>query len=538
MLHLRNYKTHRHLLKIALMVLVFLWSLIILNTFYLEQAIGTQPKFQDDSDSLVINKVSHQLSLQEEQAEFGGFLHFSDKPYFSQFGLQGNLIYAVSILLPTIPPPTILSFARIIISIIYLIVLWLAIDKILGNLSFLLKLLALTLLMSFQWVVIYGASLYWIPFTFFIPFTYTWIAYPRIQSTKQHIAFLIMTGFWIMFKSLSGYEFLTNIILAASVPILYFGLLDNLPLRKIVTQIFLLGIAGMAGFFVALSIHIAQLANHFNSLEIGISVLLERANVRTFGDQYIQCQGTTFQNISKYLLSSSLMPLYNFIYVDFLVIIYALMLLFYLCRTKKPHLLASMLISLIIIVVLGGVVLYYLLLLQIEDQAIFSLVLRVMSYFALILIFALSILLPKTNKKWFDSFYSGIKKLASFNLRYHVITILSFILFIITVALATIGGFHTPFILIVTYASVILLIVFLLSLYNDSQTNQKISIKSKRALYIATGWSLLCSLSWLVLAPNHAACHFHLAPIVWFIPFGVMLACMLVITIAEFLEAS
>jgi hypothetical protein len=69
-------------------------------------------------------------------------------------------------------------------------------------------------------------------------------------------------------------------------------------------------------------------------------------------------------------------------------------------------------------------------------------------------------------------------------------------------------------------------LLMVLGLAALAETQWKFDTASLPALYIATGWAVICSWTWAFLGRNHFQCHSYIAQIVFFIPFGVMFACL------------
>ena len=69
----------------------------------------------------------------------------------------------------------------------------------------------------------------------------------------------------------------------------------------------------------------------------------------------------------------------------------------------------------------------------------------------------------------------------------------------------------------------VLLIAFTYRLKDEpSPKNASNQDKDLRALAAAIAYSIPISLTWIVLAPGHAACHFHIDAITFSLPFGPM----------------
>lgn len=75
------------------------------------------------------------------------------------------------------------------------------------------------------WVIAFSSNLYWIPFSWFVPLLLTSIFAQKIYVNIKFYYYLLSILFILfMFKFLSGYEYVTTIVLASITPIVYHGL--------------------------------------------------------------------------------------------------------------------------------------------------------------------------------------------------------------------------------------------------------------------------------------------------------------------------
>lgn len=75
------------------------------------------------------------------------------------------------------------------------------------------------------WIISFSSNLYWISFSWFIPLLLTSIFSPKIYANIKFYYFLLALLFTsFLFKFLSGYEYITTVVLASITPIVYHGL--------------------------------------------------------------------------------------------------------------------------------------------------------------------------------------------------------------------------------------------------------------------------------------------------------------------------
>jgi len=133
-------------------------------------------------------------------------------------------------------------------------------------------------------IVYYASNLYWVVFTFFLPFTFAWLFYDKLRDNRIYI-FYIVISILIIMKSLCGFEFITNIILSASIPIIYYEVKNKTKFTRIVKKIFFTVSCGIIGFFIALFITIHQGYIYYGSFSKAITPIINKALMRTIGDQ-------------------------------------------------------------------------------------------------------------------------------------------------------------------------------------------------------------------------------------------------------------
>lgn len=111
------------------------------------------------------------------------------------------------------------------------------------------------------WVVNASRTLYWVQFTWFLPMLAGLWCSMHVKKRKVRIVSYILVWFFIMIKSLCGYEYITAVMLGA-VAFLFTDLLCGIFVTKdrkgallLLRTMVIMGIAALAGFACAICIH-------------------------------------------------------------------------------------------------------------------------------------------------------------------------------------------------------------------------------------------------------------------------------------------
>ena len=260
-------------------------------------------KFQNDSEQWVTDKVVSHWTLWEDTFIHGGFLYkdADDQPriYLSQVGMQG-FIFSIPVKLMGFDAEQTLLFLRILVSLSFASLLTgycLIVQKEFGWTACLTT--AFCISVSY-YIIAFGKNLYWVIALVFAPMLVGWMIYPSLSSRKGgKILFYFLISLLVFMKSLCGYEFITNVILGATTPVVYYELLAQPNAWSRVARIVLLTLlAGILGFLGAIALHSVQLLLYTGNVDY----LLNRILVRTMGEQYTVCEQNFWWMLLHYLL--------------------------------------------------------------------------------------------------------------------------------------------------------------------------------------------------------------------------------------------
>ncbi|MBI4122969.1 MAG: hypothetical protein HY458_01230 [Parcubacteria group bacterium] len=239
-------------------------------------------KFHRGASDPVIDALRYQA---DGSFESGGFLVAKDeqglpKAYLSQYGLQFK-IFAL-LWPPNVPLEQYVRGLYILLAFLFAATLAgfvLVVAKEFGRFS---ALFLAAGILSSPWLVLYSGGLAWMIFASFLPFVFSWMLYPYLKSKFPFFCFAI--GFLIFFKALSGYEFLSNILLSTLVPVLYYELRNGTRLSAIARKSVWIYIAGFAGFLLALNLHMAQGIAYLGSKREILEHIVGKGLQRSFGE--------------------------------------------------------------------------------------------------------------------------------------------------------------------------------------------------------------------------------------------------------------
>jgi len=199
--------------------------------------------------------------------------------YVSQFGLQGVTLAAIHQYLGTEFDHFVVLAANgfALLTALTLALFFLELSRCVGPMAGNVG-VAATVLMPI--LLPFATSLYWATFLLFAPFVWSWWVYPRAIGHRQRIlGWLLGISLLILCKCLCGYEYVSTIVLSPAVAVVYHGVRESLPLRTWLRHATVAVLAGVAGFALALALHVWQL-NEVVGVD-GVAAILDRASHRT-----------------------------------------------------------------------------------------------------------------------------------------------------------------------------------------------------------------------------------------------------------------
>lgn len=260
-------------------------------------------RFRNAADSVVVDALGLEA---KKEYNFGGFLvrgesyratnteHESPIPsaYLSRYGFQFrifDMIRPAGLSLETYVAA--IQLFMVLLFSATLSLLTLVLRKELGSLP---ALGVFASVLSSPWLILYSGSITWAIFASFLPFVLSWTLYERLRSRLW--AFCLVAGFLVFFKALFGYEYLSNIVLSALVPLIYYEVRRQSSWLRIAKKAALVFFAGVLGFFGVLILHIYQGAAYLGSRAAIVQHLIGKELQRATGEF-----SSTSQIFSDYL---------------------------------------------------------------------------------------------------------------------------------------------------------------------------------------------------------------------------------------------
>lgn len=266
---------------------------------------GAFPDFEIGSEVLVLNTI--ELTITRGICHNGCFLvRPGDSPYYSQTGLHASFIALFA-------PSSISNLAEFFNLARDWVAGLTAVTVILFTLwafrewGIIAALVTAALIGSSTWIVLFAKNLYWLLFLHILPFVCGFWLYRLKGGTRmsRRILFFVLIYGLILVKSLFGYEYLTNILGACCIPVIYYSVLNARRFLSLVSECALTCVCGVAGFVSAVGIHLIQGYLHFGSFATALEQVYLRAQVRTYQlpDDAIRDRGvmTFTQLVGKYL---------------------------------------------------------------------------------------------------------------------------------------------------------------------------------------------------------------------------------------------
>jgi hypothetical protein len=151
-----------------------------------------------------------------------------------------------------------------------------------------------------NWLIVFAPDLFWVCATFFMPFVVVWLWGDPARSAKQQRMAAVLFAACCFVKCLCGYDYTTNVLGAAAVPLLYYGLRRGVPVRSIIARVARYGALSVCAFFAAFLLQIAQFKFVEKSTNGSLSAFLKEVHRRTLSNG--EGLGTGYDNVVLSLL--------------------------------------------------------------------------------------------------------------------------------------------------------------------------------------------------------------------------------------------
>lgn len=112
-------------------------------------------------------------------------------------------------------------------------------------------------LMFSPWLMGFSGNMYWMPWTWYVPLALTCLVMSTEHPFARRVGWKACSAYAvaIAIKAACGYEYMSTVMLASMVPVVYAGLRNAASLQRVFIAIVKLGLSGMVGFTAILLIH-------------------------------------------------------------------------------------------------------------------------------------------------------------------------------------------------------------------------------------------------------------------------------------------
>jgi hypothetical protein len=261
------------------------------------------------SDALVIGRLvqSREHGILSEQGRMGRFLGLDGDMhenqtklylgevsggqythYDSQFGVQGMLYSSLDRLATSlgISAESRLTLYHTLVAVLFSLILVSLLVMMFDDIGLTAVCLILVSILFSRWQVYYSKSLYWSLPTMFLPMVVVFAAC-KFEASGRRISLTLLSFslmLLVMLDALMGYEYITTVMMAAVTPLVYFWMRDNWSNERLIRRMILLGSFALAGFLIALMLHLYQLKVATGNYADAFEIIKERVMARTYTD--------------------------------------------------------------------------------------------------------------------------------------------------------------------------------------------------------------------------------------------------------------
>ena len=227
--------------------------------------------------------VTRTLDLRAQGLSPTSFMIFEEKPYYSQFGLGGDLLSMIEGF--GVDRPSLLKTTRIVYRFLAALVVAAFVGWISTVLGWAFGLFTMLFFSIADWPILFAGHIYWTVFLLYLPFVLPWIIFQAFGYNKKVFMWLLVIhSLLVMLRCLFGYEYITCVILAPLPAFIFYSVMkqQNFSFVHQFKNAILIGLFGMVGFGLALTAHICKgvIADKMVPSEV-IEKITERAAHRT-----------------------------------------------------------------------------------------------------------------------------------------------------------------------------------------------------------------------------------------------------------------
>ncbi|SAL04493.1 hypothetical protein AWB78_06994 [Caballeronia calidae] len=152
------------------------------------------------------------------------------------------------------------------------------------------------------WFMGFAGNMYWMEWTWFLPFTYVCFVMSRSEAFAASAGWKTCLGYagCIAIKAACGYEYMSTVMLASMIPLVYVGLRESASVRHMFFAICRLGISGVIAFFAILLVHAKLLGGTIANGLHGIHEDMARRTYSSGGDPALGTNAPLTEVLRKY----------------------------------------------------------------------------------------------------------------------------------------------------------------------------------------------------------------------------------------------
>lgn len=273
---------------------IALFSLFTLSFNFNILGVGLNDGWFAGFDPTSENMTHRTMQCAAEGAHKGGLVNINEGPtiqeyckvYPSQFGMQGFVYGAVGGVLKS---PTQQKYAiealQLLLAASMSVVLLLFVRFVHHVKNKRVALLTAAMLALSVWIVGFANQMYWVSFTFFVPFVAALYLYPWARKTAKNYRYfcLILFGLFLL-KFLNGYEYLGAVTISVVTAMVYWEYSQTKVRPNVSVLIrraaWIIGV-GAAAFVIALMLNLGSMIDDYGSLSKSLEAVKGRGEARS-----------------------------------------------------------------------------------------------------------------------------------------------------------------------------------------------------------------------------------------------------------------
>lgn len=249
---LKSMKSNKKYLVFLVTVIAFIVLFISYryNAFGIVKDINWFNYWQSDSEELIWTRIGN-----IQNKGFGYNAGLLGDGYVAQIGLQGSIFGLLNLIFGNYV--SLYSVTVLILCLCFIYIL----NWIFEELGTGAAIVSYIFLLFNQWLTVSARNLYWVTFTFLLPFIISLYFLKKEETTGKLSLSLYATLIFIavFIRSACGFEMISTILINMEVPLFYYAYKNNWGKKKFLHRFILIGASGVLAFAVCFIVHLIQL---------------------------------------------------------------------------------------------------------------------------------------------------------------------------------------------------------------------------------------------------------------------------------------